>query len=179
MPWYGFWTGGNDYSTLRTTDQSDEPYDLDDQIAGDLRARKRQWLHVLAVAICALCTMVNLAILLHQNTPQERTYDHHTMTFLRQTPHLSRDAISNLRRPSQFIGFERLNYSRFFPERHFINQPFRLIQIDRDNQNSAVGDHDHKRYITSIGMISPEDRKFHVNASVGNCNMDPVVGRTH
>ncbi|KAH7919343.1 hypothetical protein BV22DRAFT_1023157 [Leucogyrophana mollusca] len=119
-----------------------------------------------AVIVCALVTVVNFAILVYSVQrsnvgPLATAPD--SLAFLLGPPRQSRQEISRLRRPTQFIGLEKLNRSS---TKHFINHPFLFAQIDRGHKDDVLYNDDPRRVDTLIGMISANDRRVYVTQTI-------------
>ncbi|KAJ7097072.1 hypothetical protein B0H15DRAFT_773529 [Mycena belliarum] len=69
----------------------------------------------------------------------------------------SRNDIATLRRPSQYIGFDKIH--RPFPPltRQFKNHPLVLTQVDSRNGDVVFGEY-LKKHAASVGTVYPETR---------------------
>lgn len=77
-------------------------------------------------------------------------------------------SIQSLRRPSQFIGFDRIANRPSPPTpNHFINYPVLLTQVYEAHPELVSGD-DPRRYLSRVGTVSPEDRLVRVNQTVSS-----------
>lgn len=107
------------------------------------------------VIIAVLCTLVNIIV---------------TTSFpMIDLPHparaLSRQDISLLRRPSQFIGFDNIERPSPPKPRRFHNYPILVATIDSAAADKAFG-HDLKRVMSPAGTISFDESHVIVNQTV-------------
>lgn len=107
-----------------------------------------------AIGLCVLCTLVNFAAML-------------SLSLEFSTPHtIHPDDYHTLRRPSPFIGLDKIDRSSFnVPPRHIINYPQLIAQVDAQNP-SMVFDSDPLRHMTHTGNVSPEEKRIKVTESV-------------
>jgi hypothetical protein len=103
--------------------------------------------HRAVLWLCILSTFTNLAIFclsLRQASP---------------TPNLNRDAIRNLRRPSQYIGFDTIPRPAPPTPKNFSNYPFLLTQVDASQPNKILPPST-KKYLALSGTVYPDDKKL-------------------
>jgi hypothetical protein len=116
------------------------------------------WQHGVTVAlvVCVLCTAINVALAISSTmfTPA-----------LLPLSSITRKDINRLRRPSQFIRFDQIIRPSPPIPKQFHNYPILLNQIDAGDRNKVFPD-DPKRHLSSIGTISPEDRRVLVTEKV-------------
>lgn len=105
------------------------------------------------IIICILCSSVNLFAL--YKVSEQDTYS------------LTRDDIPNLRRPSQFIGLEKVKSLKPAPiiPRHLVNYPMVLAPTDH-REPGKVFPQDPKAFKAVQGMASAEERRFLVSRTV-------------
>ncbi|KAK0194295.1 hypothetical protein F5146DRAFT_428610 [Armillaria mellea] len=107
------------------------------------------------VIIAVLCTIVN--IVLTTSLP---------VINLQHPPRaLSRQDISLLRRPSQFIGFDKIERPSPPKPRRFYNYPILVATVDSAAADKAFG-HDLKRVMSPAGTISFDESHVIVNQTV-------------
>lgn len=115
----------------------------------------RSSLHLSAL-VCLICTLANVVVGIGIGQ-----YSSHSLT----TPEVTHADMRNLRRPSQFIGFDSIaRPSPPFP-RSFDTFPILLAQVDRDDPERVFED-DMRRHMTRAGTVNPEDRRVLVDLSV-------------
>lgn len=110
-----------------------------------------QW----AVIICLLCTIVNCLV----------TIDGSHVTSPRSIPIIQKGQYDNLKRPSPFIGLEKLRRPTPPESRTLLNYPQIIAQIDAQYPNKVFDD-DPRRYMSHTGYVSPEDRRVLITPSV-------------
>ena len=76
-----------------------------------------------------------------------------------------RSQLSQLRRPSPYIGLDKINRVPNTPPASIINYPHVIAQVDRLHQ-SRVFDDDPKRYLSRTGTVSPQTREVRATQSV-------------
>lgn len=109
----------------------------------------------LCFALCAICTVVNLALsFLARDGPS-----------LPVAPPVTRKNIHLLRRPSQFIRFDEIERPSPPAPKQFENYPILLAQIDSSDTSKVFPD-DPRKYMSHVGTISPEDRRVLVSETV-------------
>ena len=108
--------------------------------------------------ICVLCTIANVSTLLYS---QSRPSTFNLSLYELQLP--SRTDLKNLRRPSQFVGLNKIE--RPFPPVHteIINFPLLVGRVDEANPWSAIPEGPDTRRIFNSGI---EARKVEVRGSV-------------
>lgn len=118
----------------------------------------RSSLHLSAL-VCLICTVANVLV-----GVGIRQYSSHSLT----TPEVTHADMRNLRRPSQFIGFDSIaRPSPPFP-RSFDTFPITLAQVDRDEPARVFEDY-MRKYMTRARTINPEDHRVLVDSSVSPC----------
>ncbi|PSR83172.1 hypothetical protein PHLCEN_2v377 [Hermanssonia centrifuga] len=148
----------NSYSALRTDDvdtESVESKDSASHIPQDLK--KRSSFGYWALAICVLCTAINLVTTFtvpFSSTPPAKPMGS-----------LTANDVRLLRRPSQYIGLEKVVRPSPPEPKSFWIYPIVLAPIDNADK-SKVFDDDPKRYASQIGTITPEIRRVLVTDTV-------------
>ncbi|KAK0205265.1 hypothetical protein DFS33DRAFT_1274197 [Desarmillaria ectypa] len=107
------------------------------------------------VAIAVLCTIVN--IILTASSPMI-TSQHSVRT-------LSRQDVSLLRRPSQFIGFDKIERPSPPKPRQFHNYPILVATIDSAAADKVFG-YDLKHFMSPAGTISLDEEHVIINQTV-------------
>jgi hypothetical protein len=144
---FSFNSRRNEYIALSDSPRSSSPIP---QSAGTHR-------NALIVFIALGTTILNAVILygIYSDTSQPRPLWSY-----------SRQEIGDLRRPSQFIGFDQLDWSNGpDPARKFDLNPMLLMQVDSARPNKVFSQ-DFAAYRSSVGTIYPETRKVQVTHSV-------------
>ncbi|KAE9386089.1 hypothetical protein BT96DRAFT_839793 [Gymnopus androsaceus JB14] len=70
-----------------------------------------------------------------------------------------------LRRPSHFIGFDQIRHATPPNPVQFLNFPILIAQVDRAEPPKVFPD-DSRRYTSSIGTISPDDRQVRATKDI-------------
>lgn len=107
-----------------------------------------------AVVACIICTIANLASI-YTPHPPSRSFPQ-SAEYLLQSPHLTRQEISKLRHPTQFIGLERIHRHLSSDAKPFVNRPLLSARVDEAIPDKSFFDVDQRIYRTSIGTVSPE-----------------------
>lgn len=117
----------------------------------------------LSFAVCIICTIFNLSLAFF--------YKSTTSTVVQSASYASlrREDIANLRRPSQFIGFDQIQRQTPPLPRQFNNYPILLAQVDAADPDK-VFEQDLRRYMAHVGTIEPEDKRVLVTQSVSHLN---------
>lgn len=110
----------------------------------------------LSAFVCLLCTLANVLVGISVTT-------HFTPSTTRKE--MTHADMRNLRRPSQFIGFDRISRPSPPMPRTFDTFPILLAQVDQDNP-ARVFEDDMRRYMTRAGTVNPEDRRMLIDSSV-------------
>ncbi|KAH9484722.1 hypothetical protein JR316_0001622 [Psilocybe cubensis] len=108
-----------------------------------------QW----TIIVCLLCTIFNCLVSIDISPPK----------FNRFIPAIHKGQYNSLKRPSPFIGLEKIQTST--SPRTLINYPQVIAQIDASNPR-RIFDDDPKRYMSFTGYVSPEDRRVMVSPSI-------------
>ncbi|PPQ64164.1 hypothetical protein CVT24_008799 [Panaeolus cyanescens] len=109
-----------------------------------------------ALVICLLCTIANSLLFLDPTGGcGPKTSMDCLLTF-------NRKDYSSLKRPSPFIGLDKIARPEVPTPRTLINYPQQIMQIDAA-QPDFVFDDDPRRYMTRNGIVSPEDRLVKVS----------------
>lgn len=155
---------GTKYNALPTVEHTERQ----DDIERSQKAQGRPALSSssLAVVICVLCTMANAVVSLYAQFPSSNGLE--SFDFLRRTPRLARQDISKLRRPSQFIGFDRINRSLAPEAKQLTNYPFLMSQIDSSSEYTVTNSAESTRDMTEIGMIVHERSRMTVTNTVSS-----------
>lgn len=134
------------YNPLRATSEGDEDEALGEEVVGHSTDIGR---HVwLALAICLLCTVLNILVLADLGFPKTGRADKWT----------------SLPRPNKYIGLETVDRSNtsYQPPAPIFNFPQLLTQVDKTRPLYTFPD-DSRRWYSWTGTVSPDDRRFHVN----------------
>lgn len=107
------------------------------------------------VAIAVLCTIVN--VVLTASSPMVAS-QHSPRAF-------SRKDIALLRRPSQFIGFDKIERPSPPKPRQFHNYPILVATIDSKAADNAFG-YDLKRFMSPAGAISFDEGHVIINQTI-------------
>ncbi|KAG9309710.1 hypothetical protein JVU11DRAFT_10386 [Chiua virens] len=125
-------------------------------------SRKSRW-YAWAVIVCIVCTAANLASI--YIFPPSRTIPQ-SMAFLLESPRLTRQEISRLRHPNQFVGLNRIHRYLSSDVRPFINKPFLSALVNESRPDQSFFHVDQKTYVTSIGTVSPERHRIMMDPTV-------------
>ncbi|KZT33314.1 hypothetical protein SISSUDRAFT_1089399 [Sistotremastrum suecicum HHB10207 ss-3] len=136
--------GRGRYEAVKEEDSSENG-----SVGDDSQSPQRQaYFTIITCLIAILCTVANASFTL-LGSPKA---------------HIEDAAI--LRRPSQFIGLDRANFSREYAlDFHIKAFPSVLTQISRVERNKVFED-DPKRQFTRFGTISPDDKHFVVTEEI-------------
>ncbi|KAH9478941.1 hypothetical protein JR316_0009404 [Psilocybe cubensis] len=80
-------------------------------------------------------------------------------------PIIRKGQYNNLKRPSPFIGLEKLRRPSPPEPRTLLNYPEVIAQIDAQYPKKVFDD-DPKRYMSHTGYVSPEDRRVAISPSI-------------
>ena len=116
-----------------------------------------------AAIACIVCTIANLASV--YIFPPSRTVPQ-SVAFLLESPRLTRQEISRLRRPSQFVGLNRIHRHLSSDVKPFINKPILSARIDASSPDQSFFDVDQQSYTTPIGTIFPERHRIMMTPTV-------------
>ncbi|KAK7001630.1 hypothetical protein R3P38DRAFT_2730461 [Favolaschia claudopus] len=106
-----------------------------------------------ALLLCLLCTVVNV-VLFQLAPPATGRYSFPSSTTFLTSRGVSRKDLDNLRRPSQFVGFENLRRVGPPAAKSFVNFPLLLAQVDSSMPKQKSAPYTGVR--TDIGTIYPE-----------------------
>ncbi|KAJ7817845.1 hypothetical protein B0H14DRAFT_2840964 [Mycena olivaceomarginata] len=113
------------------------------------------------LVFCLICTVANI-VLLRLEPPPKYSFPSST-TFLTSRG-VSRKDLDNLRRPSQFVGFEKLQRVGTPATKSFVNFPLVLAQIDSSDPTRTAPPF--LGVFTNIGTIYPELGRVVVSKSI-------------
>lgn len=121
-----------------------------------------------ATAICVLCTLINLACLgYYYLGGRTLPYTFPSSTTFPISKGLSRGQLDNLRRPSQFIGLEKVYSNHTSTDvKSFVNFPTVMAQIDISHPYKVT--EPHTGVWTKIGTVYPEISKMLISPSVSH-----------
>lgn len=114
------------------------------------------------LVFCLICTVANIALLRLEPPPK---YSFPSSTTFLTSRGVSRKDLDNLRRPSQFVGFEKLQRVGTPATKSFVNFPLVLAQIDSSDPTRTAPPF--LGVFTNIGTIYPELGRVVVSKSVG------------
>ncbi|KAG9221717.1 hypothetical protein CCMSSC00406_0005630 [Pleurotus cornucopiae] len=121
----------------------------------DLPPRKPSMLTPrICLLACILCTVFNLILSFRFETAKSNAY-----------PIVTYKDIQSLRRPSQFIRFDEIKRPSPPVHKEFNNYPILMTQVDAAQKDKVFED-DVKRYMTTIGTISPRDRRVLITDTI-------------
>ncbi|VDB83317.1 unnamed protein product [Peniophora sp. CBMAI 1063] len=153
------------YQPLSTSPSSSkEDVEVDDSFGDEIRTTSdvrmaSPWTRdvYIAVALCILCTLANGALSLLPSL-YPRVSSQSRSQRLSDLANMRTSDIGNLRRPSQFINFDKID--RPAPAQYnFTNYPILTAPVDSANVRK-VFPVDSKNYMPKVGTISP--RQHHV-----------------
>ncbi|KAF8155878.1 hypothetical protein B0H34DRAFT_675988 [Crassisporium funariophilum] len=156
-------------SSPRTSEESEEallPSDKDSHHSPTCRACGRSssdeedkgspsFIYSWAVIICLVCTIVNCILTFSDDFP----------AIINPIFSVDRNQYNNLRRPSPFIGLEKIKRPAHPTPRTLINYPQIIAQVDSANKHKVFDD-DPKRFMSHTGFVSPEDRRVKITKTV-------------
>lgn len=116
-----------------------------------------------AVVACIICTIANLASIYISHPPSRSLPQ--SAEFLLQSPRLTRQEISKLRHPTQFIGLERIHRHLSSAAKPFVNKPLLSVRVDEAIPDKSFFDVDQRVYRTSIGTVSPEYHRIRLTST--------------
>jgi len=118
-----------------------------------------------AIFVSIICLVVNLL-----NSRSWRPYTFPSPTSFPSTHGLTRKDIDKLRRPSQFIGLDKIhrNATPAAEVKSFVNFPMVMAHIDASRPRQIVTE-PRKGVMTSIGTVYPELSDMVVSPSVCLC----------
>jgi len=142
---------------------NDDPQVLDDQAARNTRNRSDR-LSWAAIVVSTICIAFNL--LSTRFTSTSRQYTFPSATSFLTTQGMTREDIDRLKRPSQFIGFDKIyrNTTPTADVKSFVNFPMLMAHIDSSRPYAVTKPQ--KGIRTSIGMVYPELSDMIVTSSV-------------
>jgi hypothetical protein len=105
-----------------------------------------------AVIACIICTIANFATI--YISPPPRTLSQ-SLKFLLESPRFTRQEISKLRHPTQFIGLDRIHQHLSSDVKPFVNKPFVSARIDESRPDESFFGVDQQSYMTSVGTVFP------------------------
>lgn len=128
-----------------------------------------------ALIACIVFTIANFTSI--YISPPPRTLPQ-TVEFLLDSPRLTRQEISKLRHPTQFIGLDRIHSHLSTDVKPFINKPFLSARIDESNPEKSFFGVDQRSYMTSIGTVFPAHHRVMVTPTVSaRCRTEPNTYR--
>ncbi|KAK0469248.1 uncharacterized protein EV420DRAFT_1633669 [Desarmillaria tabescens] len=129
-----------------------QPVNSDDRIS---RPTVNYFSIRVCVTVAVLCTIVNVIL----------TASSSTITSQHSARGFSRQDISLLRRPSQFIGFDKIERPSPPKPRQFHNYPILVATVDSAAADKAFG-YDLKRVMSPAGTISFDEWHVIINQTV-------------
>ncbi|KAF9480760.1 hypothetical protein BDN70DRAFT_992462 [Pholiota conissans] len=119
-----------------------------------------------ATAICILCTLINVSSLGYNYFAGGNTYSFPSSTTFITSKGISRDKIDTLRRPSQFIGLDKVyrNHTGSGGIKSFVNFPILMTQIDSTKPYEVTKPS--MGVWTKIGTVYPEISKMFLSPSI-------------
>ena len=137
----------------------DDPFSTEPRLSSDAKG-KSAWTReiYIAVALCVLCTIANGALSLLPSLQSRTQASPHSLR-LSDIADIRTSDIGNLRRPSQFINFDKINRPSPPAQYDFANYPILTAPVDSANVHK-VFPVDSKKYMPKVGTISP--RQYHV-----------------
>ncbi|KZV71942.1 hypothetical protein PENSPDRAFT_629405 [Peniophora sp. CONT] len=147
---------------LTSPTSSKEDVEVDDERSSShvIPAKASPWTREVCIAVflCAICTLVNGALsLLPSQQPSTQTQS--LPLRLSDLANMRTSDIGNLRRPSQFINFDKIVRPSPPVQHDFDNYPILTAPVDSADVNK-VFPVDSKQYMPNVGTISP--RQLHV-----------------
>lgn len=139
----------------------------DIQVKAPESSSRRSRLSPWTVIVCILCTIANLASI--YIFPPSGTVPP-SLTFLLETPRLTRQEISRLRRPSQFVGLDRIHQHLSTTVKPFVNKPFLTARVDKSSPDKSFFDVDQRSFAAAIGTVSLEHYRVMVTPTVLCCD---------
>ncbi len=109
-----------------------------------------------AISLCIICTVISLLLAL---------FPVKSVSCREELASVSRNQLSQLRRPSPYIGLDKIVRVPNTSPAFIINYPHVIAQVDRLHQ-SKVFDDDPKRYLSRTGTVSPQTREVRATQSV-------------
>ena len=109
-----------------------------------------------AISLCLICTAINLLLAF---------FPAKSVSCREELASVSRSQLSQLRRPSPYMGLDKINRVSNTPPASIINYPHVIAQVDRLHQNQVFDD-DPKRYLSRTGTVSPQTREVRATQSV-------------
>jgi len=120
-----------------------------------------------ALVACIVCTIANLACnyIFPPPLPQ-------SVAYLLKSPRLTRQEISRLRHPTQFIGLDRIHEHLSSDVKPFVNKPFLSARINQSAPDKSFFDIDQRGYATPIGTVFPNHHRILATPTVSghSCN---------
>lgn len=114
--------------------------------------------YTLSVFLCFFCTILNITLLVKLASGEHVAINIVT----------SRNEAQNLRRPSQYIHLDSIQYPLPPVHREFMNRPILVSTVD-SGQPDKVAEVDSRRYMSPNGMISPPERHVMITDTVRAC----------
>lgn len=145
------------YSSLQNGDDSSSDADSLEGAVPVVR-QKRSSLGSWAMAVCVLCTVINLGTTFWSPPAYPAAAQKPLSAY---TP----NDVRLLRRPNQYVGLEKVQRPTPPEPRNFTNYPLVILPIDSANPKK-VFDHDPKRHSSQVGTITPEERRVVVTDTV-------------
>ncbi|KAF7799948.1 hypothetical protein EIP86_011191 [Pleurotus ostreatoroseus] len=154
----------NFHNAVRLSDDSQESTGattlLGDDVLTDKATGSSRWtLGPWTIAACILCTIVNVFTMIW--SPPSFTLPPRPLTSL--TPNEGR----LLRRPSQFMGLDKVSRPSPPQPTSLLNYPIVILPVDSEHSRK-VFDHSPKRHSSQVGMITPEDRRVVVTDTLSS-----------
>jgi len=149
-----------DYQLLPADDR---PQVLEDKSTKDIQ-RGSDRLSWAAIFVCIICTAINLLSTWSQSS--SRPYTFPSATSFISTRGMTRKDIDRLRRPSQFIGLDKIhrNVTQTSDTKSFVNFPMFMAHIDASQPYKVSKPR--KGVQTSIGTVYPELSNMLASSSV-------------
>jgi len=134
------------------------PVDDVSRISGnkELHIRKQSdTISWVAIFLCVFCTIINIVLSI-RSTSNSQAYTFPSATSFLSSKGMTREDIDNLRRPSQFIGFDKIhrNATTMTETKSFVNFPMLMADIDASRPHKAAKPRKGQR--TPIGTVYPE-----------------------
>ncbi|KAI6119791.1 hypothetical protein EV401DRAFT_1475292 [Pisolithus croceorrhizus] len=116
-----------------------------------------------AVVACIVCTVANLASIYISHPPSPPLPQ--SLQFLLRSPRLTRQEISKLRHPTQFIGLDRIHRHLSSDAKPFVNKPVLSARVDEASPDKSFFDVDQRTYRTPIGTVFPEHHRIRLTST--------------
>ncbi|KAF4614533.1 hypothetical protein D9613_002456 [Agrocybe pediades] len=142
-----------DYQPLSTDDEAQAKDNGQQLRPGHTRSDRLAWA---AIVVSCICLILNLMTLRWSSSSDPYTFP--SSSSFPSSRGLTRKDIDTLRRPSQFIGFDKIHRNATLQQsevKSFVNFPMLMAQVDASRPNMKVTE-PRKGVRTKIGTVYPE-----------------------